>query len=85
MHSTDGSTYRKRVGVIAAIFPFPAFERLHDASAPVLSSLFAHKPAGGVNVIIKGEAELVQGSTCPATSSGLGGRAGSGTPDCGRR
>ena len=46
MHSIDGSTYPNREGVIAAIFPFPAFERLFDASAPVLSSLFAHKPTG---------------------------------------
>ena len=62
MHSTDGSTYRNRAGVIGAIFPFPAFDRLHDASASVLSTLFAHKPAGGVNVIIKGDAELVHGA-----------------------
>ena len=48
-------------GVTAAIFPFPAFERLQEASAPVLSSLFAHKPAGSVNVMIKGEAELAKG------------------------
>ena len=61
MHSTDGSTYRDPSGLIAAIFPFPAFERLSDASAPVLSSLFAHKAAGGVNVIIKGEAEVAKG------------------------
>jgi macrolide transport system ATP-binding/permease protein len=61
MHSMDGHTYRDASGIIAGIFPFPAFERLQEASAPVLSSLFAHKPAGGVNVIIKGEAELAQG------------------------
>ena len=61
MHSGDGSTYRDRSGITAAIFPFPAFERLQEASAPVLSSLFAHKPAGSVNVMIKGEAELAQG------------------------
>jgi predicted permease len=61
LHSIDGSTYRDPSGIIAAIFPFPAFERLREASSPVLSSLFAHKPAGGVNVIVKGEAELVQG------------------------
>ncbi len=61
LHSIDGSTYRDRSGVTAAIFPFPAFERLQEASAPVLSSLFAHKPAGRVNVMIKGEAELAQG------------------------
>jgi predicted permease len=61
MHSIDGSTYRDGAGTTAAIFPFPAFERLQEASAPVLSSLFAHKQAGGVNVMIKGEAELAQG------------------------
>jgi macrolide transport system ATP-binding/permease protein len=61
MRSMDGSTYRDGSGVIAAIFPFPAFERLHEASASVLSSLFAHKRAENVNVIVKGEAELAQG------------------------
>ena len=48
-------------GITAAIFPFPAFERLQEASAPVLSSLFAYYPAGNVNVMIKGEAELAKG------------------------
>jgi macrolide transport system ATP-binding/permease protein len=61
LHSIDGSTYRDRSGVTAAIFPFPALERLQDAAAPVLSSLFAYKTAGRVNVMIKGEAELAQG------------------------
>ena len=61
LHSINGSTYRDRSGVTAAIFPFPAFERLQDAAAPVLSSLFAYKTAGRVNVMIKGEAELAQG------------------------
>ena len=48
-------------GVTAAIFPFPAFERLQEVSAPVLSSLFAYYPAGSVNVMINGEAELATG------------------------
>jgi macrolide transport system ATP-binding/permease protein len=61
LHSIDGRTYKDPSGVSAAIFPFPAFEFLHEASAPVLSSLFAHKQAGSVNVIVKGEAELAQG------------------------
>ena len=61
LHSINGSTYRDGSGVTAAIFPFPAFEHLYEASAPVLSSLFAHKPAGNVNVIVKGEAALVAG------------------------
>jgi predicted permease len=61
LHSIDGSTYRDSAGTSAAIFPFPAFERLQEASAPVLSSLFAYKRAGSVNVMIKGEAELARG------------------------
>ena len=61
MRSTDGRTYKDPSGISSAIFPFPAFERLYEASAPMLSSLFAHKSAGSVNVIIKGEAELVLG------------------------
>ena len=61
LHSIDGSTYRDRSGVTAAIFPFPAFARLQEVSAPVLASLFAHKPTGRLNVLIKGEAELAQG------------------------
>src|SRR6476659_10461561 len=61
MHSMDGSTYDDRSGVTAAIFPFPAFEHLQEASPVVLSSLFAHKKAGGVTVRIQGQAELAQG------------------------
>ena len=61
LHAIDGHTYRERSGLSAAIFPFPAFERLHEVSAPVLSSLFAYKQPGTLNVIIKGEAELAQG------------------------
>lgn len=61
LHSVDGRTYRDSAGVSSAIFPFPAFERLTEASAPVLSCLFAHKQAGSVNVMIKGEAELAKG------------------------
>ncbi len=61
MHSMDGSTYDEGASTTGAIFPFPAFEHLRTASAPVLSSLFAHKQAGGLNVIVKGEAELARG------------------------
>jgi macrolide transport system ATP-binding/permease protein len=61
MRSVDGRTYRDGSEVTAGIFPFPAFERLQEASAPVLSSLFAHKRAGSVNVIVNGEADLAQG------------------------
>jgi macrolide transport system ATP-binding/permease protein len=61
LHSIDGNTYRDSAGISAAIFPFPAFERLREASAPVLSSIFAYDTAGSVNVMIKGEAELAKG------------------------
>jgi macrolide transport system ATP-binding/permease protein len=58
MRSMDGRTYRDASGITAAIFPYPAFERLQKASAGVLSSIFAYHPTGRVNVIIRGEAEL---------------------------
>ena len=46
MRSIDGHTYRDRSGITAAIFPFPAFERLQESSTPVLSSIFALPPGG---------------------------------------
>ena len=58
MRSTDGRTDKDATGVVASIFPYPAFERLREASTTSLSSLFAHKDAGTVNVIVKGQAEL---------------------------
>jgi predicted permease len=61
MRGTDGTIQREAPGITAAIFPFPAFERLHDEAAPVLSSLFAHKRAGRWSVIVNGEAEFAQG------------------------
>jgi macrolide transport system ATP-binding/permease protein len=59
--SGSGHVYRDGAGVTAGIFPFPAFERLRDASGPVLSALFAYSSAGDLNVMINGEAELAQG------------------------
>jgi macrolide transport system ATP-binding/permease protein len=61
LRSIDGSTYPDAAGTTAAIFPFPAFERLQEASGPVLSSIFAYHPAGNVNVMVKGAAELATG------------------------
>jgi predicted permease len=58
MHSVDGRTYDDPSGVTAGIFPYPAFERLQQVSSPVLASLFAHKDAGPVNVIVRGEADI---------------------------
>jgi macrolide transport system ATP-binding/permease protein len=48
-------------GLIAAIFPFPAFELLHRASSSVFSHIFAYQPAGRINVLIRGEAEQAVG------------------------
>ncbi len=61
MHGIDGSTYRDASGVTAGIFPFPAFERLQQASSSVFSSIFAHDPAGRLNVMVRGEAEQADG------------------------
>jgi predicted permease len=58
LHSIDGSTYKGAHGVEARIFPFAAFERLQEVSPPVLSAIFAFFPAGRMNVMVKGEAEL---------------------------
>ena len=59
MHSMDGSTYRYPGGIEARIFPFQAFERLQEVSAPVLSScLRALTAPRRLNVLISGEAEL---------------------------
>jgi macrolide transport system ATP-binding/permease protein len=48
-------------GLIAAIFPFPAFELLQQTSSSVFSHIFAYQPAGRVNVLIRGEAEQAVG------------------------
>jgi predicted permease len=61
LHSIDGHSYNDASDYTAAIFPFPAFEQLHAASASVLSSLFAYKEAGRVNAIVRGDADLAQG------------------------
>ena len=61
MHSTDGRTYPDEFGVSSGIFPYPAFERLREVSASTMSSFFAHKPAGGVNAMVKGSSELAEG------------------------
>jgi macrolide transport system ATP-binding/permease protein len=61
MHSIDGSIHDDAGGRTATIFPFPAFERMQDASTSVLSSLFAYHPAGELNVVVNGAAELATG------------------------
>lgn len=59
LHSMWGSTYRDSTGgVVARIFPFPAFEHLQQASEPVLSRIFARFTGDKVTVRANGEAEL---------------------------
>ena len=61
LHSIDGNTYSDSAGLTAAIFPFPAFERLRQASLPVLSSVFAYFPARRINVLLDRQADVVDG------------------------
>jgi predicted permease len=61
VRSMSGRIDRDASGIIAPIFPFPAFERLEQASSSVLSRIFAYQPAGRVNVQIRGEAEQAVG------------------------
>jgi predicted permease len=59
LRSISGRTYRGNDGgVEARIFPYPAFERLREASGPVLASIFTVFRGGTMNVLIDGQAEL---------------------------
>jgi macrolide transport system ATP-binding/permease protein len=61
LQSISGSTYRASDGGIEArIFPYPAVERLREASAPFLSSVFAVFRGGRLNVLVDGHAELTE-------------------------
>jgi len=61
MYSGDGSTYADGPVVTGPILPYPAFEQLREVSGSVLSSLFAYKPAGRLNAMVDGAADLAQG------------------------
>jgi predicted permease len=62
LRSIDGDFFPESAGITGMIFPFPAFERMQQASEPVLSSLFAYYRAGELNVMVKsGGAELAAG------------------------
>jgi predicted permease len=61
IRSASGSMQRDSSGITAGIFPFPAFELLQPVSSSVFSHLFAHQPAGPVNVLLRGEAEQAVG------------------------
>jgi macrolide transport system ATP-binding/permease protein len=61
VRSMSGRIDRDASGLVAAIFPFPAFELLQQASSSVFSHIFAYQPAGRINVLIRGEAEQAVG------------------------
>src|SRR5436189_2659911 len=61
LRSINGSFSNDATGASGLIFPFTAFERLQEASAPVLSSIFTYFRAGKVNVLINGDAEVADG------------------------
>src|SRR5580704_1063211 len=61
VHAMDGSIYPDtRWGLIAPIFPYPAFELLQKEGS-VFSSIFAFHPAGVLNLTIKGQADAANG------------------------
>jgi macrolide transport system ATP-binding/permease protein len=61
MHSINGSTYDDpKSGTTSGIFPYPAFE-LFQTQDSVFSSVFAYHPAGELNVIFKGQADITNG------------------------
>jgi predicted permease len=61
LRGINGSFSNDATGATGRIFPFPSFERLQEASAPVLSSIFTYFPAEKMNVLVNGEAELADG------------------------
>ncbi len=61
MRSMSGSTWGDEKSDVAGIFPFRAFEVIRTNSAAVFSSVFAYYPTRKVNLMSKGQAELVDG------------------------
>jgi macrolide transport system ATP-binding/permease protein len=61
LHEIDGQVYDEAGGSTSRVFPYPAFERLQQVAAPVMASLFAYRPAGRLNVVTRGDADVAQG------------------------
>jgi macrolide transport system ATP-binding/permease protein len=61
LRSVDGRTDPDLNGVTGGIFPYPAFERLREASDGVFSSLFSYDTARTLNVMIDSQTELANG------------------------
>jgi hypothetical protein len=69
MRAMDGSTNRFFAGIGSRMFPFLAYARLRAVSAPALASVFAHKSAGRMNVMILVRQSAATFITSPAISS----------------
>jgi predicted permease len=50
-----------KTGATSGIFPYPAFELFQRNSGAVFSSVFAYYPTRGLNLMVKGNAELASG------------------------
>ena len=62
VHNVSGYFFDDaKTGKTTAIFPYPAFELLRNKSTGVLSVLFAYHPAEKLNVMIHGQAEVLNG------------------------
>jgi macrolide transport system ATP-binding/permease protein len=61
LHSINGQVYDENGGSTSRVFPYPAFERLQATASPVMTSLFAYHPAGRLNVVARGEADITLG------------------------
>ena len=59
LHSIDGSIYPNSAGYEARIFPWAALDRFRNTASSVMSSVFARFAAGKVNLLIDGDADLV--------------------------
>jgi macrolide transport system ATP-binding/permease protein len=61
LHTMSGTTYDDhKLGVIAGIFPYPAFE-LFQKNESLFSSIFAYHSAHELNVVVKGQADIAKG------------------------
>jgi macrolide transport system ATP-binding/permease protein len=61
MHGMQGETYSdSRLGVIASIFPYPAFELLQKGGS-VFSTVFAFHSAKTLSLSVKGQADVANG------------------------
>ena len=61
LHTMSGTTYDDdKLGDVAGIFPYPAFE-LFQKNASLFSSIFAYHTAHELNVVVKGQADIAKG------------------------